>query len=1545
MSNGRIIYYWSGVVGDESLREQYADVLEKLLNGDTNSVTCHKLKNCKGLYSVYADGKDRLIFTEKMINGKNCIVVLKSLPNHDYQKLDAKVLKRHVDRNSELFISQLEAQEEELKWEELDAAEVKKIFADGKSAQPNHLSFKSLEFFNQLFVELNIAQESAKHARFPLLISGAPGTGKSLVALLLLKKGEPGEKYCYVAKSSNLVNEMREQWGEMSAEMGELPYMVEFYTYDELLSKVSQELKLGLENKTWVDGAAFATWFSEYLKKKKGIFKTAGIEELVAKVTGNVDKVYQELKIVAVYGELQYVGSEEEKKQRVEGEQPCSRLGKRQSLFEVKEERALIWRIYSAYRDSLESKKQIDVALYSAESTSLFKRLIVDEAQDLSYAQLQVLYQLTDDIGLCMDSHQNIADYLSKRPFILSMLGEHATHIQLPVGYRCTQLMVDILNEWMRMGYEAVGGLSDADEYSKITLEDERAKKMGRTRYCADFARIPTIMRELKEKHGAAEMAVVIAEESMREEAIKIYGTEQVFTATEIKGLEYKAVIVHRLLDKDECKEINKRLQENVGNAKETINRPKNNDSHMDLSPAVCEVFTALSRATEELVLCQEDKHEMALIAERLKKKIPPADVYEKPKTQSKGKGKEKVRLVEQFVLTEVVLTELEIKAWLAKVVKLIKAGAIKQAHDVFTNTLKKSEAEYNAFYELHKPKSRAQAQAASTTSKMRGVLFLAPEDSVKIKKIETNLDELDDLFASPDTFKHLLFLTGPGENKNLFYRIFTQPSLAQELLKKIKKYPDILQIIMNEIFSVRYTYDAIRLNYFELIHQAPDVKQAFMDLLEQMLTSELLTCAILFKEGGKYFEEFLRNESLRPFMDKFLYRRLRLKEYYDSYCTVSLSEGSAHVMLSKYVPGLLLCSATWLSENYPSISDAVALFSPAGEFIPDVFYWLARSYDSHNFLYQSIFRNDSSLLKKVSYELLSRRQASIDGRNECPLEALIVTEAGNEILLLLVHANPSILANFSDSFLIDLCKISVVKSELVSQLEVAMAKRSQALSKTAQKSELKAPIRNIASVRPSKGDRAVKSQSSNTVSHKQDKFSEVFRRNSEDMVFIFNRNKFIEYISDAAFRRELIKQYNENQLPFLSLKQHQLFEISKDTEGADQSIFTLIHARYPDLSFLVRTKLLSLDYGKVNELFHSLCRPIVAKTKTGEIRATSLLLMIVHYPDQLALLWRSDNNLAKLFTETVLCRITEFYQLGEGMMTSAFEMLCRSKPVLLAMLEQITPGFIRQIKPANMLRIIKANNSVPLFLLGERNDQLFKDWIEHAPWIDYFVKVYCDGTSLTPEAHTVRMMVFTHRVMISFIGSLAYDFKWVFKLLDCTQVMNKVISSGVYRRFSDAIADVTIFNFICMPQFHSYLAKFEWGGFVGLQTEHLTRMVGPGARHSPYNVLSMLLITNDGISFLLKIFKSRVDIAKEVVSSGKLLNSFSFQKDGENKEYTSAYERLEETLAGREIIQYLKECVDIKSSNSSSRFWQKPDSVNSSSSSGLPPADKSPKY
>jgi len=735
MSNGRIIYYWSGVVGDESLREQYADVLEKLLNGDTNSVTCHKLKNCKGLYSVYADGKDRLIFTEKMINGKNCIVVLKSLPNHDYQKLDAKVLKRHVDRNSELFISQLEAQEEELKWEELDAAEVKKIFADGKSAQPDHLNFKSLEFFNQLFVELNIAQENAKHARFPLLISGAPGTGKSLVALLLLKKGEPGEKYCYVAKSSNLVNEMREQWGEMSAEMGELPYMVEFYTYDELLSKVSQELKLGLENKTWVDGAAFATWFSEYLKKKKGIFKTAGIEELVAKVTGNVDKVYQELKIVAVYGELQYVGSEEEKKQRVEGEQPCSRLGKRQSLFEVKEERALIWRIYSAYRDSLESKKQIDVALYSAESTSLFKRLIVDEAQDLSYAQLQVLYQLTDDIGLCMDSHQNIADYLSKRPFILSMLGEHATHIQLPVGYRCTQLMVDILNEWMRMGYEAVGGLSDADEYSKITLEDERAKKMGRTRYCADFARIPTIMRELKEKHGAAEMAVVIAEESMREEAIKIYGTEQVFTATEIKGLEYKAVIVHRLLDKDECKEINKRLQENVGNAKETINRPKNNDSHMDLSPAVCEVFTALSRATEELVLCQEDKHEMALIAERLKKKIPPADVYEKPKTQSKGKGKEKVRPVEQFVLTEVVLTELEIKAWLAKVVKLIKAGAIKQAHDVFTNTLKKSEAEYNAFYELHKPKTpAAQIPIQQTIKSARSVVpFKQPATTKKV--------------------------------------------------------------------------------------------------------------------------------------------------------------------------------------------------------------------------------------------------------------------------------------------------------------------------------------------------------------------------------------------------------------------------------------------------------------------------------------------------------------------------------------------------------------------------------------------------------------------------------------------------------------------------------------------------------------------------------------------------------------------------------------------------------------------------------------------
>ena len=398
----RKVFYWNGIVDPRGLSEQYEDVVGKLIEGNYAGLDLEKLRG-HDVYSVRINQSDRLLFTTIMVNGEPYLMLLDEVLNHDYAKsrfLKPAVLKHYLELHGKAISEDLISTHFE---------SCAKLTATPAAPSTKEIQYSRIDFYNQKFIELDAGQLNAvTKTRLPLIISGAPGSGKSCIALLILGHYvethgiNKNESILYVTESENLACSMKLAWSALPVAQGLDDKAVQIISYQDLLKQLAPKTA----DMKFVDKAHCKEWLETHIKQTANQRK--GRDTLSREFFADMDRLYQELRIISACADLKaYLA-----------------LGQKQSLYHKEVEKRWLFSAYNAYQSALESKGLIHAPFYSLGLQNLFKLIVVDEAQDFSHLQLETLSKLaaSRQICFCEDNRQSLSDNKSKIPFLKGMM-------------------------------------------------------------------------------------------------------------------------------------------------------------------------------------------------------------------------------------------------------------------------------------------------------------------------------------------------------------------------------------------------------------------------------------------------------------------------------------------------------------------------------------------------------------------------------------------------------------------------------------------------------------------------------------------------------------------------------------------------------------------------------------------------------------------------------------------------------------------------------------------------------------------------------------------------------------------------------------------------------------------------------------------------------------------------------------------------------------------------------------------------------------------
>uniref|UniRef100_UPI001054F175 hypothetical protein n=1 Tax=Legionella yabuuchiae TaxID=376727 RepID=UPI001054F175 len=374
------VYYWRGIIAkDATLFAPYMDVINRFLHKEWHGLHVEKLRGWTEpmIGSVRVNQTDRILWTT--VDGKLCL--LDVILNHEYEK--SRFLKKGV---LSAFLNKLRDNEstlDALEFVDLDAEELPLP----PQAQNDDAAFIGLEPYQHRLIQLNTEQEDAVLAQLPLIAYGPAGSGKSCVAFSMLSnyvREQAHDKNAfpivYISQSLPLVNSMQTMWQETGAEEN-YPGQVLFKTYDQILQEEMNGGKLA-------DETTFSDWYSNRMQQPAIKLKQKRSEE---HITLSPDLVWREFRICSGYSKEEYLG-----------------LGQRQSAIKP-ELRAFLYDTYDDFLKYLDANGLVSPALHHfTHINTHYPLVVVDEAQDFSYRQLQNLHTLAirGNIAYFLGDHQ-----------------------------------------------------------------------------------------------------------------------------------------------------------------------------------------------------------------------------------------------------------------------------------------------------------------------------------------------------------------------------------------------------------------------------------------------------------------------------------------------------------------------------------------------------------------------------------------------------------------------------------------------------------------------------------------------------------------------------------------------------------------------------------------------------------------------------------------------------------------------------------------------------------------------------------------------------------------------------------------------------------------------------------------------------------------------------------------------------------------------------------------------------------------------------------
>jgi superfamily I DNA/RNA helicase len=655
----------------------YEKSFRQLLVGDYKSAHLD-LKKVAGyrIYSIYAGNTaDRLIFTIKKTPGQekqSLLTYLGFVANHDYQKcsfLNKKILKAYLEADNGTGLKKEFLSAEDFYPDDGLSLE------DMRAAEPDHIHFDPVFFFNDQFNELNSSQRDTLSSSYPLVVEGSPGSGKTFS--IVIKIAQEVEKYralgerriLCVAQEEELVKEIKKNW-QSQPTFCDLPSK----TQVDIISYKTLFLEYGIDNafkKSYAEaipkksleaclvGKAYCiSWLKSYVKqweilsrvkkdkhaevtskkasKTPTLNKTTDSESIFTKeFVSNIPLMYQELRMIAAYtGSLKQYQN----------------LGERRAHFTRPEETAFLYEALFSYREYLKEQGRYDPTLCPLLMRPEYDLVLVDETQDFSYLQIQELFKcaINFQVALFMDSHQSLFDSLSKRHFLTELLPEYARNcmnfIELASSYRCPDIVIELANRILMLKYLLTGGKSFKQESSSVKSAFEKLGSLqwidfkGEESLACLFNKLKEDGEECEDEHALLSKkhinnVVVITQAGLKDLASKLFNTPLVFTPEEFKGLEHSIIIIFQLFDEEIFYQANEALLAlNTGDTprlfqeeklERGIHRAKKNKRDQQFAPALNQAFTAMTRTSNKLIIVQEEKHKLRRMIELMKEILP----------------------------------------------------------------------------------------------------------------------------------------------------------------------------------------------------------------------------------------------------------------------------------------------------------------------------------------------------------------------------------------------------------------------------------------------------------------------------------------------------------------------------------------------------------------------------------------------------------------------------------------------------------------------------------------------------------------------------------------------------------------------------------------------------------------------------------------------------------------------------------------------------------------------------------------------------------
>jgi ankyrin repeat protein len=572
------INYWKGARGSETLLQTHKDTITNILNGDFTGGQLEKLRGFSDpiVYSFRMNQADRLLFTTHHEH----LLVLDYIENHDYQKssfLKRGVLKRHLSTLEEIDY-----------FAPLDETEALPPFSheEGESV--------GLDYYNHQFIQLGTEQEDILNTtRLPLILNGAPGSGKTYLSLSFLEKKcrELGDdaRLLYVSKNPLLVDAMQKIWNNDFA-YSEQKDNVRFAHYSELMFPAVSSFSEARDCHEWLGT----------------LKKNANTTNLTA------EQIYHEFRICSAFTLEQYL-----------------RLGRRQTNLHDAGQKTAVYRSYERYVCYLNQSSRIDPALMQPATfeNAVYDFIAVDESQNFSLKQLIHLVQLATNaaIVLNMDSHQNLMDSCPVRVLLPVYFHPMTFETQsLQKNYRYSQYISSMLQEILVLKRTVFDGKLDKEE--TICLRSQNDVFRGEVYLLNPDEYSNSMFETINDRTQSTEFAVVTQEHYIAE-AKAFWDTPLIFTPEQIQGQEFHTIVVYKCLPPETNKKLWKEIYsrfDSIDADDVTNNRTKNRQVNQTHLTWINTYFTASSRAIHSLIIIEETPQKAnsgyAIFLNRLKK-------------------------------------------------------------------------------------------------------------------------------------------------------------------------------------------------------------------------------------------------------------------------------------------------------------------------------------------------------------------------------------------------------------------------------------------------------------------------------------------------------------------------------------------------------------------------------------------------------------------------------------------------------------------------------------------------------------------------------------------------------------------------------------------------------------------------------------------------------------------------------------------------------------------------------------------------------------